>query len=941
MPSRDAVRRAMSVISRRAEYEYFFAKLESPDWIMPLAEEGLFRKPPDPVREGEYIQFPSWPESSYLSRVVAKAPDPVADVLDTIPLNDNYRVHMDLLDIALQLPSARAARWSKREAEWVSRQDWLPLLLPEKLATLSAFLVRSGYADEGLRIIRRLFEPRPGQSSESEDASGKLRFPPRPRALMDDWEYARAMSIVLPLLITAAPIAALEILSDLLSESVRLSTSDSEAPTDYSYIWRDRIEGHGDPDSDFRDSLINAIRDLSVAAAQAGQCAQVLEQLRGAQWDLFRRIELHVLRTACMDHAELAKAAVLKREWFANPVVFHEYVLLLRDAFPALTEAEQQTLLGWIDEGPDREAMAERHELFAGVRPDDDLMSQWVEQWQRDRLSPLRGALPETWSLRYAQYERKYGAPEFDYLQHKTSTHWVGETSPIAGDALRSMPREQLLSFLSSWTPEAGVDKPTRSGLAAELGMHDVEFFVAESETAADWCGLHPAYIAALLTGFEKALQANAQLTWSGVLGVCEYAAVLRSDDWDTRWTKRATAALLTTGLDHSSASIPREHSAHIWAVIRELLSRGAIEDTTRVSPDVDPLTAAINSLAGKALETAIRYAIWHKRTGDSSTQSNWTLLGQLPETSAALETIIDPASDYPVDARAIWGLQLEPLLWLDAGWVAEHSRMMLPEESDRAVQRDVVWNTYLAYGRPLDQIVQLFLHEYARSVEQLASGELAPTRSAGRDLGQKLAEHLMIYYLRGQITFSGSEDVLSRFYHAAPVAVRQHAFDFIGRSLRKTEELRQDVADRLQDLLERRLDAIRRISKPAVRRDAAAELQSWGWWFSSGRFETSWALDRLLDVLDLAGSIEPDRFVAQELNRLVESHPAEVALALRRMIEVVKAPYAIAGWKDEVRAILVALESSDNVRVREEVRRTVDALLERGFIEFREFATA
>jgi hypothetical protein len=38
---------------RTANYEYFFERLDSIDWIGPLREYGFFKQPPAPTREGD------------------------------------------------------------------------------------------------------------------------------------------------------------------------------------------------------------------------------------------------------------------------------------------------------------------------------------------------------------------------------------------------------------------------------------------------------------------------------------------------------------------------------------------------------------------------------------------------------------------------------------------------------------------------------------------------------------------------------------------------------------------------------------------------------------------------------------------------------------------------------------------------------------------------
>ena len=95
-----------------AQYQYFFDTRNSPAWLEPLSENGFFKNPPAPVRDGQYISFPPWPESRYLVRM-ARSPEAQETVLRialAIPATENSRVHDDLADIALSLPPQQSAR---------------------------------------------------------------------------------------------------------------------------------------------------------------------------------------------------------------------------------------------------------------------------------------------------------------------------------------------------------------------------------------------------------------------------------------------------------------------------------------------------------------------------------------------------------------------------------------------------------------------------------------------------------------------------------------------------------------------------------------------------------------------------------------------------------------------------------------------------------------
>src|SRR5438093_6842178 len=102
----DVSKAKLAMAKRRADYEYFFNQLQSPAWIRPLLEEGFLKQPPAPelVDGGRYIRFPFWPESQYLVRMAAKAPELVITTVQSIE-TDNPRVQEDIVNIALQVPA--------------------------------------------------------------------------------------------------------------------------------------------------------------------------------------------------------------------------------------------------------------------------------------------------------------------------------------------------------------------------------------------------------------------------------------------------------------------------------------------------------------------------------------------------------------------------------------------------------------------------------------------------------------------------------------------------------------------------------------------------------------------------------------------------------------------------------------------------------------------
>ena len=96
--SEELVNRAIAEISKgSANYEYFFERLSSSEWIGPLSERGLLSNPPPlEIDEGK-VQAPPWPPSRFLARVASQAPQQVLKIiLDT--KTNNERVHEDFFN---------------------------------------------------------------------------------------------------------------------------------------------------------------------------------------------------------------------------------------------------------------------------------------------------------------------------------------------------------------------------------------------------------------------------------------------------------------------------------------------------------------------------------------------------------------------------------------------------------------------------------------------------------------------------------------------------------------------------------------------------------------------------------------------------------------------------------------------------------------------------
>ena len=142
---------------------YFFNKLKekSPAWVGLLEKCNFFKYPPEPEYDSDtkLTYYSLWSASRYLAHVsLLKAFDPaeIFRVVQSIPKTRNTRVHIDLIDCAINFPPKYAKEFVEEAEEWLN----LPFqhFFPEKLASLIIHLSEGEEIDKAIQLTRTLFE---------------------------------------------------------------------------------------------------------------------------------------------------------------------------------------------------------------------------------------------------------------------------------------------------------------------------------------------------------------------------------------------------------------------------------------------------------------------------------------------------------------------------------------------------------------------------------------------------------------------------------------------------------------------------------------------------------------------------------------------------------------------------------------------------------------
>ncbi len=944
-----AVDKVVDLLTDDPTRRYFFGRLTRAEWLLPLRERGFFDNPPKPIETEGQIRFPIWPEGGYLARIAALAPETVLDIALHVPDTGNIRVHEDLGEAALAMPPDLAARLVPKAGSWLDVPE--QILLPDTLRKLLVRLADGGQVDAALELAGALLALR-----AEERVFGSLTFT-EPRSRFDVWDYQELIKEAVPRLVDAAGVEALSLLCDVLEDAAEISqgsrdpeSSENVPYDDGFYIVRPAIVDHAQNEPyGLEDALITAVRDAAerLVIEEKASARSLVETLERKGWRIFYRLALHLLWRFPNAAPDLVAERLTDRRRFDDPASRHEYALLARRCFETLDSVAKQTILGWIEAGPDLGRLRERRELSEAEPPTEDEELRYSEVWRRDRLALLGSGLPEGWRRRYAELVKEFGEPDHPEFASYTSPMWVGPTSPTSSEDLSSMGVEGLLGYLRSWEASGDFMSPSYEGLSRELTgvvASDPERF---AEAAAQFRGLDPTYFRAFFYGLRDAIKRGRDFAWLPVLDLCRWVlaqprevrrpateqkphAARHELDPDWGWTRKSIADLLSGGLQaETGARLPFGLRDIVWGVLAPLTED---EDPTPAherrygGSNMDPSTLSINTTRGEAMHAVVRYAIWVREEAGASGEGGDTVFGfdEMPEVREVLDRRLDPEIEPSAAIRSVYGQWFPYLVWLDRRWAERSVSRIFPREPEQHFLRVAAWGSFLAFTRPHLETFEVLRDEYRRAVERLRwDASEGPSRARP---DERLAEHLMNLYWWGSLDIEDDGDLLSRFLVHANGNLRGHSLDFVGISLHRMGDVPADTLRRLRGLWERRSRPPH--GEPAL---SAEEAAAFGWWFASAKFDDQWSMKQLKDALARANDLEAYDMVLERLAALSGEMPADAAECLRLILERDAGGWRAFSFRDAQRKILRTALLSGNPTAKATAEGVINRLGARG----------
>jgi len=947
MPNPEIIKKALNEIRKRTvNYEYFFDQLKSPEWIEPLYSEGMFQHPPPPERKEDYISYPFWPESRYLVRMASKSPEQVLEVILKIPETENVRVHEDLAEAACAMPPELAAKWVKKEIDWIRSQQHLYFLIPEIHGKLISHLARGGQVDDALNLARTLLTVLP--TTEEDLEAENYSIPSEPRIRFDIWYYEQFLKKHIPDLVITAGEDALTLLCDLLVKAIRFTEGikENEEAEDHSYIWRPAIEEHEQNHMDgLIDLLVSAVRDTADALMET-KGKIIIEIVEGQTFKVFHRIGLHLRRKWSNVDPDGTANLIVNPSVFDDIHLHHEFFHLLKEQFNKLPPERKEAYLKLIAHDGILKEWSDFEEQEYGHRPSQQETEINVRRWQYKKLWPIQAFLDIEWQSLFTSFKDEFGELDHPDFHIYMSSAWVGPTSPKVVEDLKSMKIEEIISFLDSWKPSRDPMSPSPEGLGRELTALvslEPERFSIETE---QFEKLDPTYVRALLSGFREALKQNKSFQWEPILGLCHWVIDQPREiperkgkymdiDPDWGWTRKTIADMFSVAFE--SDAIPFDLRNVVWEVLKPITDDP--DPTTEHEEqyggsNMDPAMLSINTTRGVAMHSMVRYALWIKRHIEEAPYRKESVdrgFEEMPEIREILENHLDPNIDPSLAIRAVYGQWFPWLVILDKRWVDQNITKIFPMGETLRNLHDAAWVTYIDYCRPYDNVLDLLRGEYNHAIDRI--GTFSEYHQLPVKHDKRLVEHLLTYYWRGELDIDDPDGLLARFYMKAPEELRGQAIEFIGRSLYKTKEtVEPKILDRLKRLWEKRINVIHTTTPPII----TTEFVGFGWWFASAKLDDSWAISQLKDILELMGDTSPDHLVVERLAELSKVMPLLAVECLVLIVKSNKERWRIRRFVKHMQIIIAAALQSTDDSTREVAESLIESLGASGHLEFR-----
>lgn len=833
MPDRKAAVKALSseIPGALPLLSYFFERLDSPDWLDPLAEYNLLSTSwagLDEVDDG--LRLWHWPAGRYLVKMAASS-DPavrakVVDALRAASVSNDQDVHWHGSEAIAALPAAEAEPLIDILDGWLSRDTRLPH--SSAVHTILGNLVKGDRPEAALGLFGSLYR--------IVDLDG------RATTLFGQHMFEHYLPQDVSACATRLGSDLVGVLCQMLDSALRIERRVSDdPPADYSHHMSRTISEHGSKHG-VVDALVGGIVRSArlISTASPDRLEAVVAEISKYPSRLFTRLRLHVLSIDPEAASALATSSLDDADLVGETWCNVEYGELAAAWFDRVPKETRARILGTVDKVPSKNEASWRERFLnsEGREPTEEERAGFTASVLREVQWHWRQVLPKE---RRDQIERQ-GDPDA----------WLNELnrpdiSPADATHLASLSVDEIVPFLIDWSPSPQAPKVTATALGQQLRQAVEQNPTIFSEGAAKFSGVPAIYIRRIIEGLTAVVRNKTAVDWNGILALTA-TLVTRlgptgnqgdGHDADWSWARKAAIELISVGLQRGKEGIGFGLAAEVEAQVLAFYesSSPADSDSFEETYSRQVYFAATSTSRGAALKLCIHLIYWLSKNPDTAVGKDpGNALTALPEIKAILDVEIARTGADGRLPRAVIGRYLGWLSYFAADFLEANAANFFAT-SDLQL-RDAMWLSHVQMDTgPLSwlatEMSDCYRHEIGRLTETVPG--------ADRDhLTERFTHYLVILYMVDALP----EGVGARFWNEAPVEARQKAMWFLGTQLARSEGERRLKA---QSYWDRRLLAA---SEPSAQRaDFQKEIGAIGQFYYQQGLDPDWLMQQTIAV--------------------------------------------------------------------------------------------
>jgi hypothetical protein len=441
-------------------------------------------------------------------------------------------------------------------------------------------------------------------------------------------------------------------------------------------FWRYAIEYHkqNPDDREVKSLLVTALRDTleDIAVHDFKILRRCMKRVARETHKIFRRIELHIYRKFPINFRKEINKAIFK--YIDDIEIYHEYYLLIKQAFKSLPKPIQEKYLKTISKGPNLKSLKSSRLGKRRKELNQQETERYKKRWKVHRLEPIEDFLSNSMRRSYNKMVKEAGGKSFNgFLFYSNIVSDSLEYGP--SQLTENMKPSEVLSYIQTYNPKGDKADVFEDATALKFQELVKTKSLEYSELTNKMTNIHPIFCYRFFNGINQAITENQPINWNGILSLCENFVNpdnIRKNPPFLYDIFIPVAQLFDFAFANEKIWPPFNERKRIWNVISTLIQHSNGDTSWDLkypsSTVMDAFNISMNTTRGIALADAINYARWHNHTYNLS-HNKRKKIGLAKKVKMLLERHLNPDIDNSISTRAVFGYFLPSLFDIDKEW--------------------------------------------------------------------------------------------------------------------------------------------------------------------------------------------------------------------------------------------------------------------------------